>query len=122
MASTNANSNICTDRQMLTDFRYSILFLLGGEPDYGLGIKERLQEYYGNEINHGQVYSNLNWLHEDGFLLKSPLDNRTNAYQLSEHGVALALDRVQWAISNLCTDEDLVADVINRIDEAVLNP
>jgi DNA-binding PadR family transcriptional regulator len=53
---------------------------------HGLAIKERLGEWYGEEINHGRLYPNLDELVERDLITKSDLDGRTNGYDLTEHG------------------------------------
>ncbi|MFW6448514.1 MAG: PadR family transcriptional regulator [Halobacteriota archaeon] len=106
-------------RQGVSEFQYSILFVLANGSDYGLSIKTALQDYYGEEINHGRLYPNLNKLHDAGLLWKAEIDNRTNEYGLTERGLAMALDRVEWAINNMVPDDE-VGDLVNRVDEAVL--
>jgi len=54
---------------------------------YGLGIKRHLTEWYGEDVNHGRLYPNLDTLVEMGLLEKEELDKRTNAYRLTESGV-----------------------------------
>lgn len=110
------------ERQMTSEFQYSILFVLAEGSDYGLGIKKALQDYYGEEINHGRLYPNLNELFDDGYLRKSTIDSRTNEYELTERGLALALDRLEWAIEKLIIEEDTAKALIKQLDEAVLTP
>jgi len=50
---------------------------------HGLGMKERLEERYGESINHGQIYPNLDDLVDAGLVEKSALDRRTNSYTLT---------------------------------------
>ncbi len=40
----------------LTAFQRDILAILADEARYGLAIKEALQEYMGEEVNHGRLY------------------------------------------------------------------
>jgi len=76
----------------LSRFQLEILFVLATKPDesdYGLGIKEALQGFYGEEVNHGRLYPNLDTLVDEGLLKKSELDKRTNSYQLTNEGKTL---------------------------------
>ncbi|GAA3882819.1 hypothetical protein GCM10022627_40480 [Haloarcula argentinensis] len=80
----------------LTRFQLEILFQLAEArdcADYGLGIKERLEAYYQEEVNHGRLYPNLDTLVEKGFVEKSELDKRTNEYALTEAGKDLLWKR-----------------------------
>jgi DNA-binding MarR family transcriptional regulator len=55
-------------------------------PPHGLGIKEHLEADYGEKINHGRLYPNLDELVEEGLLEKGELDRRTNSYNLTDEG------------------------------------
>ncbi|OYR76137.1 hypothetical protein DJ71_18595 [Halorubrum sp. E3] len=75
----------------LTKFQEHILRVLAeieadGEKQYGLHIKRRLESYYGEEVNHGRLYPNLDTLIEEDLLEKIELDKRTNKYELTERG------------------------------------
>ncbi|ELZ95027.1 DNA binding domain-containing protein [Haloferax mucosum ATCC BAA-1512] len=52
-----------------------------GDVPYGLAIKEVLNERYGKEVGHGQLYPNLDDLVEVGVVEKGALDRRTNSYE-----------------------------------------
>lgn len=70
----------------MTAFRWDILWVLLGGDDYGLGLKRSLSDYRGEEVNHGRLYPNLDWLVEHGLVQKSELDKRTNEYELTDDG------------------------------------
>lgn len=53
---------------------------------YGLGIKRWLEDWYGEDVNHGRLYPNLTTLVERGLVEKHPLDQRTNRYALTDTG------------------------------------
>jgi len=89
----------------LTAFQQNILTTLSEEPMYGLAIKRQLEEYYGDEVNHGRLYPNLDDLVEEGLVEKSELDKRTNQYALTEAGEGAVLDQVEWTLSKFVTDE-----------------
>ena len=72
----------------LTAFQRHLLAVLADGPDYGLGIKRKLEAWSGEGLNHGRLYPNLDTLVEEGLVEKSELDKRTNEYKLSEKGTA----------------------------------
>jgi len=77
----------------LTAFQQLILLDIGirersnAETPHGLAIKEDLEEMYGEEVNHGRLYPNLDTLVDAGLIEKSERDKRTNEYSLTEKGV-----------------------------------
>jgi DNA-binding PadR family transcriptional regulator len=79
-------------RADLTGFQRDVLVAIGledldgAEPPYGLGIKQRIEEDYREQINHGRLYPNLDELIEMGLVEKGELDKRTNSYELTEEG------------------------------------
>jgi len=50
-----------------------------GHTTYGLAIKRELQSVYGEEINHGRLYPNLDDLVDADLVEKGKLDKRTNS-------------------------------------------
>ena len=86
----------------LTGFQRDILYCIAdvNEP-YGLGIKQALEEYGGTEVNHGQLYPNLDTLVDKGYVAKSSLDDRTNQYELTAEGRELLVDRDEWEAERL---------------------
>lgn len=88
----------------LTKFQTRILFVLHGGPDYGLGVKRDLKAYYGEEINHGRLYPNLDQLVDAGLVIKSERDRRTNEYELTIGGVRVVEDELDWVCSQLDVD------------------
>lgn len=72
----------------LSVFQYDLLATLNRSGDlHGLGIKRQLNQFdrYG-EINHGQLYPNLDDLVTLGFVDKGERDGRTNEYTLTSAG------------------------------------
>lgn len=102
----------------LSDFQQQVLIEIGNlqaanssEP-YGLAIKERLEAYYGETVNHGRLYPNLDRLAEGGYLEKGQIDRRTNRYRLTEAGrdaLVAGLDR-RSAVLHALDAADAVVD------------
>jgi DNA-binding PadR family transcriptional regulator len=82
----------------LTAFQRSILHVLAGDSLYGLAVKEELEQYYGEEINHGRLYPNLDRLVEQDYVAKMAQDERTNQYHLTEQGEQEILRELSWKI------------------------
>lgn len=81
----------------LTGFQRDVLYVVGGlENPKGLAIKDQLDDYYGNEINHGRLYTNLDTLVEKGLIDKSKKDDRTNEYSLTTRGRREIEARREW--------------------------
>jgi DNA-binding PadR family transcriptional regulator len=95
----------------LTAFQKNILTILSEEPMYGLAIKRELEDFYGEEVNHGRLYPNLDTLVEKGYVEKSELDKRTNQYELTDEGLAVVVDALQWTLSKFVTGEDRAEEV-----------
>lgn len=71
---------------------------------YGLAIKRDLQALYDAEINHSRLYQNLDTLAELGLVARSPIDDRTNRYELTADGRALLERRAQTLADLLLGD------------------
>jgi len=99
---------LTTDWWHLTGFQRDILRILGREGGmYGLAIKRELQDRYDEEINHGRLYPNLDDLVDNGTIVKSELDKRTNLYELTADGEGLVSGQ-QEAWSELDLDAEPV--------------
>ena len=85
----------------LTRFQWDIIFVLAGGSDYGLGIKRSLEENYGEEVQHGRLYPNVDDLVDLGLVEKSALDKRTNQYELTDRGGAAYRQRVVAGIEQI---------------------
>ncbi|WP_335999190.1 PadR family transcriptional regulator [Halorientalis halophila] len=78
----------------LSAFQRDVLFVLrqlerSEEDSYGLAIKRRLEARYGEEVNHGRLYPNLDDLVELGLVERGEIDKRTNRYTLTDDGESL---------------------------------
>ena len=93
----------------LTAFQRDVLYVIAGSDEpHGLAIKNLLKNYYGEDINHGQLYPNLDELTEEGLLKKGQKDNRTNWYKLTELGLETLQNRRSWE-DELLETTDLVS-------------
>lgn len=80
-----------------------------GETVYGLAIKEELERVYGEEVNHGRLYPNLDDLVEYGLIEKGELDRRTNEYELTSAAERMLEERARL-LADACGMEQPVAD------------
>ena len=102
----------------LTAFQQTILLVLAEAPRYGLAIKRELEAFYGEEVNHGRLYPNLDDLVALGLVEKSELDKRTNEYALTDRGEAAVEDLLGWQLDRFVVDGDRAAFVRERVDRA----
>lgn len=99
--STEAVSPITT----LSGFqRDALAVIVRDGPQYGLAIKRELEDLYEGEVNHGQLYPNLDTLVENGYLKKSQRDRRTNEYGATEAGHDALAAYATW-LETCLTDE-----------------
>ena len=117
LAMSEAQSAARTDVRDLTAFQKNILTVLAEEARYGLAIKRELEDYYGQEVNHGRLYPNLDDLVNKGLVEKSELDKRTNQYELTDDGFDAVLDDLEWTLSKFVTDDDREAQVRDILAE-----
>jgi len=88
----------------LTGFQRDILYVTAGlEEPHGLAIKDELDDYYEQEINHGRLYPNLDDLVDKGLLEKGELDRRTNVYTVTQRGQREIEARREWETQYLGT-------------------
>jgi transcriptional regulator, PadR family len=86
----------------LSGFQRDLLYVIAGmEEPYGLGIKEELETYGDTEVNHGRLYPNLSTLIDEGYLMKSRIDDRTNRYELTDAGQELLAERREWEANRI---------------------
>jgi DNA-binding PadR family transcriptional regulator len=78
----------------LTEFQLTTLALIGEKSEHGLGVKDRLEQYYNTEVNHGRLYPNLDELVEQDLVTKSQHDKRTNWYEITTEGEAVLSKRL----------------------------
>ncbi|MFB6185402.1 MAG: PadR family transcriptional regulator [Halobacteriaceae archaeon] len=81
----------------LTSFQRDLLYVISGsESAHGLAIKQELEDYYEEEINHGRLYPNLDTLVKKGLAQKGEIDKRTNSYTLTTRGKREIEARREW--------------------------
>ncbi|MCD2204004.1 PadR family transcriptional regulator [Halobacterium sp. KA-6] len=81
----------------LTGFQRDLLYVIAGlEEPHGLAVKDELEDYYEQEINHGRLYPNLDDLVDKGLVEKGQLDKRTNSYTLTRRGRREITARRDW--------------------------
>jgi hypothetical protein len=81
----------------LSTFKQLIVYAVaqnGGTPDakpemcpYGLAVKDQLEAWLDEDVNHGRLYPNIDELVDYGYVEKHELDKRTNGLRLTEAGV-----------------------------------
>lgn len=85
----------------LTAFQRDILYAIAGQDEpHGLAIKQTLDNYYDEDINHGRLYPNLDDLVDVGFVEKGEKDRRTNSYHLTDDGIDAIESRKEFIDSN----------------------
>ncbi|MFC6724296.1 PadR family transcriptional regulator [Halobium palmae] len=81
----------------LTGFQRDLLYVIAGaDQPSGQDIKEELEKYYPNEINHGRLYPNLDTLVNRSLVEKGEIDRRTNYYHITEDGRQQLRNRRDW--------------------------
>jgi PadR family transcriptional regulator PadR len=81
----------------LTGFQRDLLVVIAGlDGPKGLAVKEEMDDYYDEEINHGRLYPNLDTLVDKGLVSKGSIDDRTNSYSLTRRGEREIEDRRSW--------------------------
>lgn len=80
--------------ERLSAFQKRIVYAIaanGGTPDaapemcpYGLAVKEQLEAWSNDEVNHGSLYPNVDDLVELGYVTKHQLDKRTNGLRVTD--------------------------------------
>jgi len=89
----------------VTNFQMNMLFIISGcDKPKGLAIKAVLQKETDKDVNHGQVYPNLDTLAEKGLIEKGALDKRTNYYQITDAGEKLLDEYQYWQDQQRHTD------------------
>jgi len=81
----------------LTGFQRDLLYVIAGaDQPSGQDVKEKVEQYYSSEINHGRLYPNLDMLVNKELVEKGELDRRTNYYEINDSGQAAIEKRREW--------------------------
>lgn len=64
----------------------------------GQAVKDVLDEQYGEEINHGRLYPNLDELADKGLIKKGRINDRSNSYILTRRGGRELAEYRDWVI------------------------
>lgn len=81
----------------LTAFQRDQLYVIAGlDGARGVTIQEELDEYYSQEVKSGRLYPNLDELAELGFVVKEPINRRSNAYKPTDRCYRVIAARRDW--------------------------
>lgn len=81
----------------LTGFQRDLVYTIAGlDESHGLGIKQEMENAYGEDVNHGRLYPNLDTLIDEGLVEKGEIDDRTNSYSLTPRGQRAIDAREEW--------------------------
>lgn len=97
------------DASDLSLFQAAALAIISEEKRYGLAIKRELEDWYGEDVNHGRLYPNLDELVQMGLVEKTERDRRTNDYMATQAGRTVLRELVDFFDARL-PDEQLIAD------------
>lgn len=88
-------------------FQRDLLFVVGGlgQPS-GQEILDELENSLSEDVQAARLYTNLDELVEEGLVLKSQEDGRTNQYELTEIGRRKLEERHEWERERLGLDHD----------------
>lgn len=94
----------------LTGFQRDLLVVIAGlDGPHGLEIKSELENYYGEEVNHGRLYPNLDRLSDKGLVEKGKRDRRTNVYRLTSRGKRELSARQEWEAQYVSASAEIEA-------------
>ncbi|WP_254761711.1 PadR family transcriptional regulator [Natrinema marinum] len=81
----------------LTGFQRDLLYVIAGaDRPSGQDVKDEIEQYYSDEINHGRLYPNLDTVVNKNLVEKGQLDRRTNYYAITEDGEEAIENRQAW--------------------------
>jgi DNA-binding PadR family transcriptional regulator len=80
-----------------TAFQRDLLWALSHDDTHnGRSLKTELDDYYGEDLDHGRLAQTLDALVEDDFVAKRTHHERTTEYRLTEHGRRALSARQAW--------------------------
>ncbi|SNR70542.1 Transcriptional regulator PadR-like family protein [Halorubrum ezzemoulense] len=88
---------VVSDLADYTAFQRDLLWALSHDNTHnGRSLKTELDDYYGEDLDHGRLAQTLDALVEDDFVAKRARDERTPEYRLTEHGRRALSARQAW--------------------------
>lgn len=96
--------------RQLTSFQRDVLFVIAGlerEMDdlpKGVDVRSGMTEYRQEAINLSQLYQNLDVLVDDGYVIKSSLDGRSNGHELTPVAETELHNRLGWMADRMGVD------------------
>jgi DNA-binding PadR family transcriptional regulator len=88
----------------LRGFQRDLLFVLArlaGTHPNGVVLREKLDEISDETVTEARLYQNLRELSERGYVVKRPIDGRTNAYRIQEDTRRSMREYLDWCESCL---------------------
>ena len=80
-----------------TAFQRDLLWALSHDDTHnGRSLKTELDDYYGEELDHGRLTQSLDALVDGDLIAKRTRDGRTTEYRLTEHGRRALSARQAW--------------------------
>lgn len=81
----------------LTGFQRDLLYVIYPQDHpSGQDVKDELETYYEEPINHARLYTNLDTLVEKSYVKKGERNRRANSYEISQKGIDALERRHQW--------------------------
>lgn len=100
-ARTDGDGPTPKERCDISKFQIRVLGVLNAaehedENPNGQAVRERLEAYYGTEVNDGRLYPNLDTLAEQGLVKRGEKTRRTNWYAITDDGRDVLHAEVRW--------------------------
>ena len=88
---------VVSDLADCTAFQRDLLWALSHDNTHNeRSLKTELDDYYGEDLDHGRLAQTLDALVEDDFVAKRTHHKRTTEYRLTEHGRRALSARQAW--------------------------
>ena len=102
-ARTDGDGPTPKERCDLSKFQLRVLAVLNAaeneeENPNGQAVRERLEAYYGTEVNDGRLYPNLDTLADQGLIERGEKTRRTNWYAITDDGRVVLTDETAWLV------------------------
>ena len=88
---------VVSDLADCTAFQRDLLWALSHDNTHnGRSLKTELDDYYGEDLDHGRLAQTLDALVENDLVAKRARDERTTEYRLTERGRRALSGRQAW--------------------------